>query len=53
VTLDVLRADAACTRAAGFTVHRPGKRPEMFNDEETLSGDATLPNFETAAASRL
>lgn len=34
-----------------ITVHRPGKRPEMFNDEETLSGDATLPDFEIAVAS--
>jgi hypothetical protein len=45
--LDVLRADATRTRATGFTVHRP----EMFNDEETLSGDATLPDFEIAVAS--
>ncbi len=33
------------------TVHRPGKRPKMFNDGETLSGDVTLPDFEIAVAS--
>jgi Uma2 family endonuclease len=33
-----------------ITVHRPSKRPKMFNDGETLSGDATLPDFEIAVA---
>ena len=28
------------------TVHRPTGRPEMFNDEETLSGGTTLPGLE-------
>ena len=32
------------------TVHRPAGRPEMFNDEETLSGGATLPGLEIAVA---
>jgi Uma2 family endonuclease len=32
------------------TVHRPGARPEMFNDEETLSGGAALPGLEIAVA---
>ena len=34
-----------------ITVHRPDKRPKMFNDGETLSGDVTLPDFEIAVAS--
>jgi Uma2 family endonuclease len=32
------------------TVHRPASRPEMFNDEETLTGGAALPRLETAVA---
>ena len=32
------------------TVHRPTAPPEMFNNEETLSGGATLPGFEIAVA---
>jgi len=32
------------------TVHRPGARPEMFNDEETLSGGTALPGLEIAVA---
>jgi Uma2 family endonuclease len=30
------------------TVHRPSAPPEMFNNEETLSGGATLPGLEIA-----
>jgi Uma2 family endonuclease len=32
------------------TVHRPTAPPEMFNNEETLSGGATLPGLEIAVA---
>jgi len=32
------------------TVHRLGGRPEMFNDEETLTGGATLPGLEIRVA---
>lgn len=32
------------------TVHRPGARPEMFNDEETLSGGMAMPGLEIAVA---
>ncbi len=32
------------------TVHRPAGRPEMFNDEETLTGGAALPGLEIAVA---
>jgi Uma2 family endonuclease len=30
------------------TVHRSGARPEMFNDEESLSGGSALPGLELA-----
>jgi Uma2 family endonuclease len=32
------------------TVHRPASRPEMFNDEETLTGGTVLPGLEIAVA---
>ena len=32
------------------TVHRPTAAPEMFNSEETLTGEATLPGLEIAVA---
>jgi len=32
------------------TVHRPTASPEMFNNEETLTGGATLPGLEIAVA---
>ena len=32
------------------TVHRPSAPPEMFNNEETLTGGATLPGLEIAVA---
>lgn len=32
------------------TVHRPGARPEMFNDEQRLSGGAALPGLDIAVA---
>jgi len=31
-------------------VHRPGRKPELFNDDQRLTGDDVLPGFDVAVS---